>query len=107
MSDKVAHTGTLWLWTGPEGAAAWHFVTINGDAADTVKAHEVMRRLEYGAGRGFGSVKVNARIGETRWATSIFPSKESGGWLLPVKLAVRKAENLAAGDAVEVEVELL
>lgn len=107
MSDTVTHTGTLWLWSGPEGTAAWHFLTIDGDAAAAIKAHEVMRRLEYGNGRGFGSVKVKARIGETRWATSVFPSKESGGWLLPVKLSVRRAEDLAAGDEAEVELELL
>lgn len=107
MSDTVTHTGKLWLWTGPEGTAAWHFLTIDGKAAEAIRVHEVMRRLEHGAGRGFGSVKVRASIGQTRWATSVFPSKESGGWLLPVKLAVRKAEDLAAGDAAEVELELL
>lgn len=107
MTDTVTHVGTLWLWSGPDGTAAWHFLTIAGEAAEAIRAHEVMRRLELGSGRGFGSVKVRARIGDTRWATSVFPSKESGGWLLPVKLAVRKAEDLAAGDDAEVELELL
>lgn len=107
MNDKVTHTGTLWLWSGPEGTAAWHFLTIDGEAAEAIRAHEVMRRLEFGAGRGFGSVKVKARIGGTRWATSVFPSSAARGWLLPVKLAVRKAEDLAAGDEAEVELELL
>lgn len=107
MTETVSHTGTLWLWAGPEGTAAWHFLTIDGAAAEAIRGHELLRRLEFGAGRGFGSVKVRARIGDTRWATSVFPSKESGGWLLPVKLAVRKAEDLAAGDEAEVELELL
>jgi hypothetical protein len=107
MSDTVTHTGTLWLWSGPEGNAAWHFLTIDGAADEAIKAHEVMRRLELGSGRGFGSVKVKARIGSTRWATSVFPSSAAEGWVLPVKLAVRKAEDLAAGDEAEVELELL
>ncbi len=38
---------------------------------------------------GFGSIRVTARIGETAWATSVFPDKASGGWVLPVKKAVR------------------
>ncbi len=107
MSDTVTHKGTLWLWSGPDGGGSWHFLTIEGEAADAIKAHEVMRRLEYGAGRGFGSVKVKACIGDTRWATSVFPSSAAQGWMLPVKLAVRKAEVLAAGDEAEVELELL
>ncbi|WP_237234007.1 DUF1905 domain-containing protein [Sphingopyxis granuli] len=45
-------------------------------------------------------------IGDTCWKTSVFPHRESGGWLLPVKAAVRKAEDLAEGDAVTVTVSL-
>ena len=44
-------------------------------------------------------------IGDTKWQTSVFPAKESGGYLLPVKAAVRKSEGLTAGDTVTVRVE--
>lgn len=107
MTETVTHTGTLWLWSGPDGAGSWHFLTIGGPAADAIRAHEAMRRLELGTGRGFGSVKVAATIGETRWTTSVFPSGSHEGYLLPVKLAVRKAEDLAAGDEAEVALDLL
>ncbi len=63
-----------------------------------------MRRLESGRRRGWGAMKVRANIGDTEWETSIFPDKSSGGWLLPVKAAVRKAERLVAGDAVQVAI---
>lgn len=107
MNETVRHTGTLWRWAGADGTGSWHFMTIDGAAAEAIAAHEAMRRLELGSGRGFGSVKVQAQIGSMRWATSVFPSRESGGWLLPVKLAVRKAEDLTAGDVAEVALELL
>lgn len=103
----VTHMGTVWLWQGPEGSAAWHFLVIDGPACEAIAAHEAMRRLELGRGRGFGSVRVEARIGRTCWRTSLFPSKAHGGYLLPVKLAVRKAEDLAAGDLAEVRLALL
>lgn len=107
MSDVVTHASALWVWSGGQNGGTWHFMTITGDAGEAIAAHEAMRRLEYGKGRGFGSVKVRASIGGTTWATSVFPSKESGGYLLPVKLAVRRAEDLSEGDVAEVALELL
>ncbi|HMP46042.1 MAG TPA: DUF1905 domain-containing protein [Sphingopyxis sp.] len=56
--------------------------------------------------KGFGSARVTATVGDTVWNTSVFPHRESGGWLLPVKAAVRKAEALAEGEAVTVTVSL-
>lgn len=105
MTQPVTHTAPLWRWQG-EAPAAWHFVTIAGDAGEAIAAHEAMRRLELGQRRGFGSVRVAARIGSSEWRTSVFPSKAAGGWLLPVKAAIRKAEKLAEGDAVTVTLSL-
>jgi len=104
MSEQISHTGKLWRWTGATGTGAWHFVTIDGPAGEALSATALMRRLERSIG-GFGSLKVKALIGESRFATSVFPSKELG-WLLPVKAAVRKAEDLAEGDMVEVALEV-
>jgi hypothetical protein len=94
----------LWRWTGASGAGTWHFVTISGEAGEALSATALMRRLE-GLSRGFGSLKVTATIGETRWKTSVFPSREQG-WMLPVKAAVRKAEGLGDGDEVALVLEV-
>jgi hypothetical protein len=56
--------------------------------------------------RGFGSVQVRVTVGDSTWATSIFPATTRGGYLLPIKKAVRKTEGLSAGDVVTVAVEL-
>jgi hypothetical protein len=101
MSETISCTGPLWVWTGAKGGA-WHFVSIGGAAAEVLSGTALMRRLE-GLGRGFGSLKVTARVGETAWQTSVFPQKDEDGaaeWLLPVKAAVRRAERLAAGEPV-------
>jgi uncharacterized protein DUF1905 len=82
------------------------YVTIEGAAAEAIGAHELMRRLELGRRRGFGSVKVEAAIGASRWSTSVFPQK-GGGWFLPVRKAICRAEDIAAGDEVAVRLELL
>lgn len=99
--ELEVHTGPLWRWTTPSAPAAWHFITIDGEAGEALSATALMRRLE-GLAKGFGSLKVEARIGGSAFKTSVFPSKELG-WLLPVKAAVRKAEGLDEGDAVTVE----
>jgi hypothetical protein len=103
VSESVETTATLWIWSSPEAPASWHFLTIDGEAAEAIRATALMRRLEGGQRRGWGSIRVTATIGDTKWQTSVFPSKESGGYLLPVKAAVRKAEGLTADDEVKVQ----
>lgn len=99
MSERISHTGPLWRWTGGTNGT-WHFLTIDGAAGEALSGTALMRRLE-GMSRGFGSLKVRAAIGDSAFATSVFPSK-SAGWMLPVKASVRKAEDLAEGDTVTV-----
>ena len=94
----IAVTGPLWLWTGENGS--WHFITVPAELADEIKAHGLA------AMRGFGSVRVEARIGEVIWRTSVFPMK-SGGYILPVKAEVRRKAGIAAADEVTVTLELI
>ena len=95
-------TGPVWLWQGADGAPAkgsWDFLTIDGETAQAIRASAVNAAA-------WGSVYVEATIGGTTWGTSLFPSKQAGGWLLPLKAAVRKAEQLAEGSVVEAVVAL-
>jgi Domain of unknown function (DUF1905) len=104
VSERIACTAILWRWLPSSGTGSWNFVTIGGAAGEALSATALMRRLEGGA-RGFGSLKVTATIGDTSWKTSLFPSREHG-WMLPVKAAVRKAEGIGEGDAVELVLEV-
>ena len=105
MNDSVAQSGPLWRWTGSNGVS-WFFVTIEGDAGEELSATEAMRRLELGRKRGFRSLKVEARVGDTVWQTSCFP-RDEGGWLLPVKAQVRRRESLVEGGTVDVSLTAL
>lgn len=104
MTETYTTTAKLWIWTTDKAPASWHFLTITGEVAEAIHALALMRRLEFGRKRGWGSMKVRATIGDTSWETSIFPDKDSGGWMLPVKADVRKAEGMVAGDKVTVTV---
>jgi len=98
-------TTPLWRWQSATAPAAWFFVTIAGDVADSIRLAAISSQWLDGR-KGFGSAKVHATIGDTSWSTSVFPHRESGGWLLPVKAAVRKAEGIVEGDEVTVTVSL-
>lgn len=94
----IAITGPLWLWSGGQGS--WHFLTVPEDQAGEIRAQSLVHR------GGFGSVKIEAAIGDVRWRTSVFPQK-SGGYILPVKASVRRNAGIAAGDDVSFELEIL
>ncbi|HVU29956.1 MAG TPA: DUF1905 domain-containing protein [Sphingomicrobium sp.] len=92
-------TGPLKIWTGADGSS--HFMSVPRELSDEIRAHSLMVR------RGFGSVKVEATIDDVTWNTSVFPSKSSGGYFLPVKIDVCRRTGITAGDEVTVELELL
>jgi hypothetical protein len=94
---SIAVTGPLWVWRPlPPAKGMWHFLTIDGQASAEIRYATLGRRS------GFGSIRVTATIGETRWQTSIFPHRESGGFILPLKADVRAQEGLEEGAMVTV-----
>lgn len=82
--------GRVILWSGD--MAAWHFVHVDKRTSEIINAKHGAKK------RGFGSVRVSVTIGGTRWNTSIFPDKQSGAYLLPLKASVRQKEGIAHGD---------
>lgn len=79
----------------PGDPGSWHFLTLPPDVADDVET-------EAGPREGFGSVRVEVRIGATTWRTSLFPDTSAGSYVLPLKKQVRRAEGLGAGSVCEV-----
>ena len=66
-----------------------------------------MHRLEFGTRRGFGSVKVMARIGGSEWKTSVFPQNKGSEWILLIGRKVMRMEDLAQGDPVALTLDPL
>jgi Domain of unknown function (DUF1905) len=93
--DKT-FTSKLWMYTGK---GAWHFLTLPKNVADEI-------RFFNPSTKGFTPLKVTATIGDTTWKTAIFPDSKSGSFALVVKVDVRKAQKIKAGDSVTVTVSL-
>lgn len=74
--------------------AAWYFLHINKKNSQILKNPQIKRS------GGWGSIKVKVTINNITWLTSVFPDKEKC-YMLPVKVSVRKKENLHDGDMVE------
>jgi len=91
----------LWMWDARQ-ADSWTFVSLPVEAAA-----EIRELAGATPRRGFGSVRVRVTVGDTTWATSIFPDTPRGGYSLPIEKAVRKTEALSAGDVATVTVELV
>lgn len=99
--ETFRFTTELWRWKAQEG---WFFVTLPEDVSAVVRS--VPRPP-----RGFGSVRVRARVDgpgpTTVWDTSVFPDASSGCYVLPVKKQVRLAHDLDEGDPVDLQLEVL
>jgi len=87
----VVFTGRVIEWRGP---SPFYFASVPEEQAADIR--EVAAMATY----GWGAVPVEAHIGETAFTTSLFP--RNGGYLLPLKNAVRQPQGLSAGDDVTV-----
>jgi hypothetical protein len=93
MQRNYTFTAQLWRF---QGESSWHFLTLPLETAEDIRYYFSHVK------RGWGSLRVAATIGATEWKTSIFSEKKSGSYILPVKALVRSAENIKAGDEVQV-----
>ena len=84
-------SGEVWYWRGP---APFHFVTVPEEPSAALEA--MSPEVSY----GWGVIPVGARIGRTTFRTSLFPRDDL--YLVPIKVAVRRAEGIALGDVVTV-----
>ena len=87
-------TGEVIEWRGP---APYLFVAMTPEDSADVK--EEARGLIY-----WGQVPVLVTIGDTEFATALFP--RDGRYLVPVKVAVQRAEEIEEGAIVEVVLRL-
>jgi len=98
MSDSsFTFKAKLWMY---QGKGAWFFVTLPKEQSERIRFLSGRKR------RGWGSLRVTARIGKAVWKTSLFPDSKAGAYLLPIKAEVREAEGIKAGASIAVRIAL-
>jgi len=95
----ITFTAPLKTWTFNDGTS--HFIRVPPELAGEIRWHALETP------RGFGSVKVEVTVQSFTWRTSIFPSKDTGGYFLPIKIEVLRRTGITAGDDVTVQLDLL
>jgi hypothetical protein len=92
---RTVFTGELIYWRGP---SPFHFVPV--PPAQAAEIAFLAPMVTY----GWGAIPARVRIGRTEFTTSLFP--KDGGYLVPIKDRVRRAEGLAVGDEVRLELSI-
>jgi hypothetical protein len=88
---ELEFSGEVFSWRGP---APFHFVAV--PEPERSELADVAHLVSY----GWGMIPVTGRIGETTFTTSLWP--RDGGYVVPVKDAVRRAEAVELDDVVTV-----
>jgi hypothetical protein len=96
---EMNYVFTAEIWVYASEKAAWHFVHVPEELSAEI------RMLHGQFKRGWGSIPVLVRIGETQWKTSIFPDNSSQCYLLPLKAEIRKKESLR--EAMQIAVQII
>jgi hypothetical protein len=89
---QFTFAGRVIEWRGP---APYYYLAVPDEESADIR--EVAAMATY----GWGVIPVLARIGDTDFETSLFP--RDGGYLLPLKAAVRRPRQITAGDEITVE----
>ena len=95
----ITFDGEIFRWDA-RLTDSWYFTALPDDLSAQIR--EIPRPH-----RGFGSVRVLARVGGSEWRTSIFPDSSHGSYVLPLKKAIRDAEGLVDGGPVLVHLQVL
>jgi hypothetical protein len=90
--------GRVWRWptisAGKPGVGGWCFVSIDKKLTEELK--KTGKKYIYGS----GFIGIQAKIGKTEWDTALFPYSKERIYLLSIKGAIRKKEEILEGDTV-------
>jgi len=88
---RVMLTGEVIEWRGP---APFYFVRVPDEQVGLIR--DIAEMVSY----GWGVIPATVTIGATTVTTSLFP--KDGGYLVPIKNALRLPEKIELGNVVDV-----
>ena len=92
---EIEFDAAVVFWRGP---APWHFVRVPEEHVPAIADAAV--HVSY----GWGMIPATVVLGGSTWSTSLWP--KDGGYLVPLKTAVRRAEGVEVDSAVTVHLRI-
>jgi hypothetical protein len=92
---EISFTAEIIEWRGP---APYLFAPIPDQQSREIK--DIAKQVTY----GWGVIPVSVTIGATTLTTSLFP--KDGGYLLPIKVAMQRAEEIGLGDRISAKISI-
>ena len=90
MNSKIKYEFSEPVWHHPS-TGGWHFVSLPKNIAAEIRQN--LKSEE----EGWGKLKAKARIGTSEWQTAMWFDTKMDTYLLPLKVAIRKKENIEIG----------
>ncbi|MBL7259360.1 DUF1905 domain-containing protein [Paractinoplanes lichenicola] len=88
---ELEFSGEIYYWRGP---APHHFVAVPEPECAAIESAAAL--VTY----GWGMIPVTVHVGRAEFTTSLWP--KNGGYIVPLKAAVRRSEGLDIGDTVTI-----
>jgi hypothetical protein len=92
---QLTFANDMFEWRGP---SPFYYVRV--PEPESIAIREIARAVTY----GWGVIPASVTVGRTTVTTSLFP--KDGGYLVPVKNALRLPEKISLGDIVEVTLDI-
>lgn len=97
MSNTFKIKAKVWKWPG---LAGWHFVYVEKETQKKIDKYIIKNKIRKYRN---GLMKIKAKVGETSWDTTLFPSKKEKCYMLSIKAKVRKLEGIFDSDTIRLE----
>ncbi|KAB7745301.1 DUF1905 domain-containing protein [Nostocoides sp. F2B08] len=91
---QLTFSGEVFHWRGP---APHHWVAVPAEDSEELATRP---ELSY----GWGCIPAVVSVGRSRFETSLMP--KDGRYLVPIKVAVRRAEGIELGDTIALDVRI-
>lgn len=93
--DDLSFQTEIIHWRGP---APFFYAPIPSELVEPIA--KAAKSVSY----GWGMIPVDVTIGDLTFYTALFP--KDGGYLLPLKAAIRKKLDVTVGDGISVKMKL-
>jgi hypothetical protein len=95
---KYEFTAKVYNHSTSADMSGWTMVSLPKEISTEIRNN--FKQLE----QGWGRMKVTAKIGESEWQTAIWFDTKQDTYLLPLKAVIRKKENVALDNDVDVAI---